>query len=383
MNTSLILYYDKPNRYSFNALVGAIETDDYIRDFNITFVPNAEGINNAIENVLARFKKIVVGFSFATTQLWNTHSLIKKLRERDSRKILYIAGGPHPTGDPIGTLMMGFDIAVVGEGEETILDLLKKIEREENYSGIKGIGILDEGKRYHYTGRRHWIDLDKYPPFGIKSKRFGPIEITRGCPYACYFCQTPHILCGHPRHRSIENICQYVRIMKDHNLRDFRCITPNAFSYGSKDGKHIEILKLEELLVSIKEVLKPDGRIFFGSFPSEVRPEHVTKETVNLVLKYADNDNLIIGAQSGSQRVLNACHRGHTIDDIFAATELIISSGLKANVDFIFGLPGESHEDILLTIKAMEKLGRIGARIHAHTFMPLPQTAFAKAPAEK
>ena len=117
MNTSLILYYDKPNRYSFNALVGAIETDDYIRDFNITFVPNAEGINNAIENVLARFKKIVVGFSFATTQLWNTHSLIKKLRERDSRKILYIAGGPHPTGDPIGTLMMGFDIAVVGEGE--------------------------------------------------------------------------------------------------------------------------------------------------------------------------------------------------------------------------------------------------------------------------
>ena len=50
-------------------------------------------------------------------------------------------------------------------------------------------------------------------------------------------------------------------------------------------------------------------------------------------------------------------------------------------MDFIFGLPQEDECDIQLTIKVMSDLVRMGARIHAHTFMPLPQTPFAKSPA--
>jgi len=383
MKISLVLYYDKPNRYSFNALVGAIESDDYFQDLKVSFVTHGDRLIAEIEEVLREYEKVVVGVSFATTQLWDTHAVMRKLRERYSCEILCIAGGPHPTGDPLGSLRMGFDIVVVGEGEATILDLLKNIERGEDFKDIRGIGFLDDQGKYRYTGRRPWIDLDKYPPFGIKSNKFGPIEITRGCPYACYFCQTPQILGGRPRHRSIDKICECVRVMKDKNLRDFRCITPNAFSYGSPDGKKLSISKVEELLSNIRGVLKTDGRIFFGSFPSEVRPEHVTKETLDLVLKYANNDNLIIGAQSGSQRVLNSCHRGHTVEDVFTAVDLTIKSGFKANVDFIFGLPEENEEDIRLTLEAMEKLGEMGARIHAHTFMPLPQTPFAKAPSGK
>jgi len=98
-------------------------------------------------------------------------------------------------------------------------------------------------------------------------------------------------------------------------------------------------------------------------------------------LKYADNNNLIIGAQSGSERILELCHRGHAVEDVYRAVELTLKKGLKANVDFIFGLPGETEEDIRLTIKVMSDLVKMGARIHAHTFMPLPQTPFAKAPA--
>jgi len=132
---------------------------------------------------------------------------------------------------------------------------------------------------------------------------------------------------------------------------------------------------------NIRKIIDPNGRIFIGSFPSEVRPEHVTEETIELILKYGDNDNLIIGAQSGSQRILDLCHRGHTVEDVYRAVELTLKAGLKANVDFIFGLPGETEEDIRLTIKVMSDLVKMGARIHVHTFMPLPQTPFAKAPA--
>jgi len=380
-DTALVLYYNKQNKYSFNALVGAIETEDCFDNLKIYFIRRENELISELENIIKRHEKLVVGISFSTTQLWDTYRIIRKLIEKYGNKPIYIAGGPHPTGDPLGTLKMGFDIVVRGEGEETLIELLQKIDNNEDYSTVKGIAFIDDGGEYYYTGRRPPINLDKYPPFAVKHNKFGPIEITRGCPFVCYFCQTPHIFGGRQRHRSIESICEYVQIMKSKNLSDIRFITPNAFSYGSSDGKKLNIASLEELLSNIKEIINPNGRIFIGSFPSEVRPEHVTEEAIDLILKYADNDNLIIGAQSGSQRILDLCHRGHSVEDVYNAVKLTLKAGLKANVDFIFGLPGENEKDIKLTIKVMNDLVKMGARIHAHTFMPLPQTPFAKAPA--
>jgi B12-binding domain/radical SAM domain protein len=168
--------------------------------------------------------------------------------------------------------------------------------------------------------------------------------------------------------------------MKQYNKNDIRFLSPNAFSYGSIDGKILNLPKLEELLERTKEIIEPKGRIFFGSFPSEVRPEHVTQETINLILNYAANDNLVIGAQSGSQKILDACNRGHDTEDVYNAVKLTLKSGLKAYVDFIYGLPNENDEDIQLTFKFMKTLTEMGAKIHAHSFMPLPKTPFAKMP---
>jgi B12-binding domain/radical SAM domain protein len=273
---------------------------------------------------------------------------------------------------------MGFNVVFTGESEETLTEFFKKIKNKEDYRIIKGLAYIDKNNKYQYTGKRNPIDLDKFPPFPVKYNKFGAIEITRGCPYICYFCQTPFILGTTPRHRSIDYICKYVKLMKSKNLTDIRFITPNAFSYGSKDGKTLNLIKLEELLRKIKGIIQPEGRIFFGSFPSEVRPEHVNDSTLDLILTYASNDNIIIGAQSGSQKILDFCHRDHTVEDIHNAVELTLSKKLKANVDFIFGLPGETKEDKRLTINMMKDLSNKGARIHTHSFIPLPHTPFAK-----
>jgi len=68
---------------------------------------------------------------------------------------------------------------------------------------------------------------------------------------------------------------------------------------------------------------------------------------------------------------------------VFRAVRCILRAGLRANVDFIFGLPGETEEDRRATIAMMRELVRMGARIHTHTFMPVPQTPFADAPPGK
>jgi len=171
-----------------------------------------------------------------------------------------------------------------------------------------------------------------------------------------------------------------MRVMRKAGRPDYRFITPNAFGYGSPDGRQLNPEAIRTLLRGAREIAGTEGRIYFGSFPSEVRPEHVNDEMVGMVLEYATNTNLVIGAQSGSDRILRLCHRGHTVEDARRAVVCILNHGLKVNVDFIFGLPGETEEDQQATLDFMDELVTLGARIHPHTFLPLPQTRFAPCP---
>jgi B12-binding domain/radical SAM domain protein len=382
---AFVVYYHKHNFYSFNALIGALEIGVDLGGRRIIKKRKKKDLIQNLGEIGKNYEKTVVGISFYTTQLFEVSDLIKRLRHHYRNKCLLLAGGPHPTGDPIGTLRMGFDIVVVGEGEETIIELMEKMLIGENIRKIKGIAYYSEENEYQYTGKRDPINLNDYPPFPLKNTRFGAIEITRGCPYLCYFCQTPYISGIRPRHRSVQSIGKYVKVLKNYygDHTDIRFITPNAFSYGSEDGKKLNLAKIEELLSKTREIIGRKGRIYFGSFPSEVRPEHVSRETLDLILKYANNDNITIGAQSGSQKILDICHRGHSIENIYNAVDLTLKANLKVNVDFIYGLPGETEEDINLSIKLMKDLANIGARIHAHSFIPLPQTPYAKEPTER
>jgi len=380
---ALVVFYHKNNKFSFNALIGALDSLERFNDLKVVYFTGKKHLIRGLKEIVAKHKKVILGISFFTTQVWEITDIITIVKNIHGKDVIIIAGGPHPTGDPSGTLDLGSDIVVVGEGEETFIELLQKINKGEDISNVKGIGYLDGDGNYKYTGKRPLISLDSYPPFPLKNRKFGALEITRGCPYVCFFCQTSYLAGTTPRHRSIKSICEYVQLMMRENLTDVRFITPNAFCYGSPDGRTVNLPVLKELLVKVKEIVAPKGRIFFGSFPSEVRPEHVTKDTLDLITTYADNDNIIIGAQSGSQKVLDSCHRGHSVEDVYTAVELTLKAKLKANVDFIFGLPNETPEDIKMTINVMEGLVKMGARIHAHSFIPLPMTPFALEPAKK
>ncbi len=371
----LICYYTNNNKYSFNALAGAIETKKELKDLKILFPCNKANLISTINNTISLYEKVIIGISFTTNQLWNVQDIMLELREKFGKKPIYFAGGPHPTGDPKGTLEMGFDGCVLGEGEETFPNLLIKIKNDVDFKDTNGIAFIDEEGNFIKNKAPRFIDLNAYPPFSIKYNKLGPIEITRGCPFLCYFCQTPYMFGTELRHRNIETIIKYVEMSKKQGFRDIRFISPNGFLYGSLNSTVNHNL-IEELLSKIRKTIGHKARVFFGSFPSEVRPESITEETINLILKYANNDNLIIGAQSGSQRILDLCNRGHSVEDIYDAVRCTINSGLKANVDFIFGLPNERKEDVQDTLRVIDDLIKLGARIHAHAFIPLPGTPF-------
>lgn len=354
----LVIYYSRENRCSLNALGGALDA---------ARIPGLETVFPADKEALARALRGAgaAAFSFFTSQKEQAARLAAAARKSGAA---LIAGGPHASAAPLETLDLGFDYVVTGEGELAFPELVRALAAAEPPTPgiIKG---------------RPLKDLDDSPAFSEAMGLFGPIEITRGCPFACRYCQTSFHFGGRPRHRSVPGVLTQMKAMLSRGLRDIRFITPDMFAYGSPDGRELNLPALEELLSRAHALAaRHGGHIYAGSFPSEVRPEHVTPETLALMKKYAANRRLIIGAQTGSPRMLKAIHRGHTVHDVTEAARLCREFHVFPYFDFIFGLPGETREDEDLTMELIEKLSAAGSMIHTHAFMPLPGTPFAGDP---
>ncbi|NLX64813.1 MAG: TIGR04013 family B12-binding domain/radical SAM domain-containing protein [Clostridiaceae bacterium] len=384
MKKTKLLFWDTSlNKYSINALLGALENTCELFDIiDVGFFTKPADIYADIDD-LKKYEIVITAFSFFTPQIWNVHDLMNQLKPISKElNIIFVAGGPHATGDPERTITkLGFDYVIIGEGEVTFPAFILRMIESKDLSGLKGICYKDIDGNIVNTGQSAPVDIAGFTPVSLRFGRIGPIEITRGCPYGCSFCQTGHIMGRCIRHRTTDQLFDILKAMRtERNAKVFRAIAPNALSYGSNNGVDLNLPELEKLLITVRKALGPESRIYLGTFPSEVRPNNVTDESMKLLKRFVINNNLIIGAQSGSERILESSHRGHTVDDVYNAVKIAKKHGFIANVDFIFGLPGETIEDVEMTIRMMSDLADMGARIHAHTFMPLPQTRYEQAP---
>jgi len=370
---SLIFYYHRLNTYSFNALAGALdsaaEAAPELGGLPAGLALTAEDVCRMAAEALERRSRAVVALSLMTCQLPDAARLMERLRRlrggAGAGRLAILAGGPHATARPGEVLAAGADVVFRGEAEASF----PRVLRELSQGGPCAAEQAPDAP----------TDLDATWSFSPARGMFGPIEITRGCAFACRFCQTSQIFGVKLRHRSVDKIVRHVETLRSINRKVVRLLSPNAFSYGSPDGRVLNLAAIRELLMALRESVA-DGRIIFAHFPSEARPEHVTPETLALLREFADNDEIVIGAQSGSERMLERCGRAHTVADVLGAVRLGRRRGYKVIVDFMFGLPGETDEDRRESLKVMREVASLGARIHPHIFAPLPQTAFAAEP---
>jgi radical SAM superfamily enzyme YgiQ (UPF0313 family) len=180
------------------------------------------------------------------------------------------------------------------------------------------------------------------------------------------------------RHRSLDNILEHIEQLVRFGFKDIRFTTPNALALASDDGVHPNYAQLEEALIAMHKVAG-NAKIKFGEFPSEMRPEHITPELAQLLDRYSDAAYIAIGAQSGSESMLESMHREHDVAAVERAVSYLTQYCRKLKkiyVDFIAGLPGETPEDEALSKELMERLTRMNPKVcvHSHTFMPLPGT---------
>ena len=384
MLPTLVVDHTRNGVVAMNVLTAALRAEPATAAMTIHFAKDVDAIIEGACAAFARGERVVVAWSFYSPEFGQIVADLARVRaalHERGVEALQLAGGVHATAEPRNTLDAGFDLVAIGEGERTIIELVGAIGRGDDPAHVEGVGRMVDGT-YRSTGTGKRAALDDYPAFNVPDRKFNAIEITRGCIYACKFCQTPFMFKAKFRHRSLENVREHVRIMRRERLRHVRFLTPTSLSYGSDDTQP-NLAAVEALLAMSREEIGPEGKVFFGTFPSEVRPEHVTAEALAIIRRYVDNDNLVIGGQSGSQRVLDASRRDHTVDDVVRAAKLCVAAGFRPNVDLLFGLPGEEASDVHASVELMRVLADAGARLHTHAFMPLPGTPFKDAPAGK
>lgn len=358
MKIKVFFIRNNSNFYSLATLLASIEDIDDVY---------AEIINYNQLNFLNiknyPFEKILFCFSLNTISYYTERTYIEELiKKYKTDNTLFLAGGPHPSAQPDDMFRLGIDIVVSGPGEKSLKEIIRH---------------LKENKPLPKIFRKTQERLDDFPSFPLKSNIYKPIEITRGCPHSCYFCQTSYLFSKVPIHRSIDDICKHIKIAFEKGIKDFRFITPNALGYMSDNGKP-NIKAIETLLKSIRNIIKGGGRIFFGTFPSEIRPEYVNNEVLNILKNYVDNKRIHIGLQSGSESMLKKAHRGHTVSDAINAIEYALKANFDVDVDVIFGMPYETSYEMEETLTFIKKYSSQKVNFRVHYFIPLPGSPWAE-----
>ncbi|WP_022850726.1 TIGR04013 family B12-binding domain/radical SAM domain-containing protein [Limisalsivibrio acetivorans] len=365
---NVIFLVTKHNRASVSALAAAMEENPLTSEVPFTYAKTPEEITAGSVAVI----------SFTTLNILETAEAVHSIRERCGEEITIIAGGAHPSAEPEETLRLGADYVIRGEGEISFPGFINSLIRGDDPLSVKGVSGWRNGEAV-ISGYSPKVELDKHAPFPVRPKNFSYIEITRGCPAACRYCQASYLFGNSYRHRSIENINYHLKRVVDVGMKDIRFSTPDCLSYGVHKGESPDLDIVQRLLETMSETAK-DRNIYMGTFPAEIWPASVSREGIGLLKRYCANSNIVIGAQTGSERMLEHLHRRHTVQDVIDAVRIIREAGYITNVDFLFGLPGETEEDEILSLKLMEELTTMGARIHAHAFMPLAGTPLSHSP---
>jgi B12-binding domain/radical SAM domain protein len=368
------LVFDRSSRTAIAALMGSLETAAGDRSAEvIRAVPNERLPEVGFEPGLTEFLLM----SAMTRNFPARARALARLKSKHGDAFISIIGGPHASGDPRGALEAGFDYCCVGEGEEAVRDIFDCASSGLGLDGISGVFTL-RGGEVAGTPRECAVDLDGFDPLPGRIRFPTYIEIGRGCRWGCAYCQTPRIFGRNERFRSPARVEAVAARYFKWGMMDVRLLLPNALAYGSSEPGVANPAALDEVLGRVRASC-PEGRVYLGSFPSEVRPDYVTPEVVATLRKYVSNEILVIGGQSGSDGVLEWLGRGHTARDILRAAETVRAGGFAASVDIMLGFPVEEPADRQASFKLAEQLGKRGVRVNMHFLMPLPGTPLSDA----
>ncbi|MBI2268931.1 MAG: B12-binding domain-containing radical SAM protein [Bacteroidetes bacterium] len=272
-------------------------------------------------------------------------------------------------------LKNGADYIIIGEAEQTLLELTDSLKNKtRSIENIGGLVYYNNNVLFKTAKRDVMRNLDSLPvpawnlinmePYKQTwLNKYGYFSLnmatTRGCPYKCNWCAKP-IYGNRYNTRSPQNVIHELLLLKDKFKFDHIWFCDDIF--GLKPTWVEEFSKLVK-----QHNLKLRYKI-------QSRADLLVQENYVKYLAESGCDSVWVGAESGSQKILDAMEKGITVEQIYKAVNLLKHYGIKPSLFLQFGYLGETKEDIELTIKMVNDL--LPEDIGVSVSYPLPGTKF-------
>jgi anaerobic magnesium-protoporphyrin IX monomethyl ester cyclase len=267
-------------------------------------------------------------------------------------------------------LEKGADHVLLGEGEETLLELLNQLSGGNDASQIIGLAsrfTLHSSRRPDISNLDAlpfpaWdlVDVQKYKKIWLEHHGYYSMNMvtTRGCPFHCNWCAKP--IWGQRYHsRSPENVAAEMKWLKENYAPDHIWFADDILGLKPNWLEHFaDVLQQTDSVVPFKCLQRAD----------------LVNEKTAAVLAKAGCKTVWLGAESGSQKILDAMEKGDKVEDIHHAAELLHAKRIEVGFFLQFGYPGEQWEDVQKTLKMVRECAPDDIGISVS--YPLPGTKF-------
>jgi len=365
--------------------LGTISAAGYLRSknykvelFDSMFAHSADEIIPALEKFKPDFLVIYDdGFNYLTKMCLTNmrEAAFEMIRFANAQNIKVIVNSSDSTDHAEIYLSVGADFIIYGEGEETLGELIdhlaKSSEMPIDINGLKyksTNGLVKTAKRNVLktiddlpTPAWDLIDMQEYKDRWIASSNyfFLNLSTTRGCPFHCNWCAKP-IYGNRYNVHSPQRIVNEIKFLQEKYGANHFWMTDDIF--GLKPGWTKEFADL---------VQASDLKF---NFKIQSRADLLTNDNTISDLARAGCEIVWMGAESGSQKVLDAMDKGIKVEQIYEASEGLKKAGVKPAFFLQFGYPGEDKNDVRLTLKMLSDLKP--ADIGVSVSYPLPGTVF-------
>lgn len=319
-----------------------------------------------IASLIRLEKPDVVGASCLTEQRRSVFLLAETVKSVD-KKIKVVIGNVHATFlyEQILRNVKSIDIIVMGEGEETFLELAGALESGAGLDNVKGIAYRKDGEIVKTGDRPQIPNLDALPfptfddfdfsryniydpirSFDIRDSNndlmsYIPVNTSRGCIGRCQFCSVHRFWRGSWRARSPSNVVDEIETLNKEKKAGFINFTDDIFTVNK-----------DRVIGIAREILRRNINI---AWDCETRVDFIWPDMVSW-MKRAGCISIALGVESGSTAILNAINKNSSVERIREAVHCIRENKIKINMLLMVGNPGESDRTIDETARLVKEL---------------------------
>jgi len=355
--------------YALLSISSILDQEGY--KINIVDATNLKSYKKVCSNALCLGVNSIIG-----PQISDELKISRQVKEEFS-DIKVVWGGAHPTALPEQTLSNeNIDIIVKGQGELTFTHLVHTLEQGRPLNDVDGIYYKDNGKIIK-TPERPISNPNKFPPYPfhlidlkkhvmkVDGFRCANYVSSRGCSFNCKFCSIPIIYKRHWFGLNPKRVINDLLYLKEKGKVEY--IWFDDANYFADWDRAKEISKL---------MIQQDLQL---KWFAEARADKITRLSKDdiVLLKESGLYRLFIGAESGSQRILNTLQKGTTVKDILDFAKICIENDIGAIFSFMVGLPHETIYDFYKTLSLIEKITTMSDSftIMLQLYASLPSTA--------